>query len=93
MIWAADQKTLYREMDTSGFALRQKSAQPSLTAWNAIKDKTGNDSILTVYLGVDIDKSFFGEVASEHFFYTPSRKGQSAAGPWPETGDEAAVKA
>ena len=92
LIWAADQKTLYREMDTSGLP-DVKTRTAILDRWNAIKDKTGNDSILTVYLGVELDKSFFGEVASEHFFYTPSRKGQSSAGPWPETGDEAAVKA
>ena len=92
LIWAADQKTLYREMDTSGLP-SDKIRTAIHDHWNAIKDKTGNDSILTVYLGVELDKSFFGEVASEHFFYTPSRKGQSAAGPWPETGDEAAVKA
>lgn len=91
LIWAADQKTLYREMDTS--SLQDVNARTAINdRWNAIKDKTGNDSILTVYLGVDLDKSFFGEIASEHFFYTPSRKGQSKAGPWPQTGDKETVK-
>ena len=41
---------------------------------------------------MDLDKSFFSKIASEHFFYTPDRKGQSAAGPWPKGEDEAAVK-
>ncbi|QRN82460.1 NAD(P)/FAD-dependent oxidoreductase [Chloroflexota bacterium] len=91
LIWAADQKTLYREMDTS--RLQDSKVRTAINdRWNAIKDKTGNDSILTIYLGVDLDKSFFSEIASEHFFYTPSRKGQSAAGPWPVTGDKETVK-
>ncbi|MBG0788719.1 MAG: NAD(P)/FAD-dependent oxidoreductase, partial [Anaerolineaceae bacterium] len=91
LIWAADQKTLYRELDSSG--LQDTKARTAINdRWNAIKDKTGNDSILTVYLGVDLDKSFFSEIASEHFFYTPSRKGQSASGPWPQTGDKETVK-
>ena len=91
LICAADQKTLYREMDASGLS-DEKARTAIHDRWDAIKDKTGNDSILTVYLGVEIDKSFFGEIASEHFFYTPSRKGQSAAGPWPRTGDRETVE-
>jgi phytoene dehydrogenase-like protein len=91
LIWAADQKTLYRGMRLDGLQ-DAKVRQAIEDCWDAIKDKTGNDSILTVYLGVDLDKSFFSKIASEHFFYTPDRKGQSAAGPWPKGGDEAAVK-
>jgi phytoene dehydrogenase-like protein len=48
-----------------------------------LADKVGNDSIYTVYLAVNLDKSYFERIASEHFFYTPSRQGQSQAGPIP----------
>lgn len=91
LIWAADQKALYRGMRLDGLP-DAKVRQAIEDRWDAIRDKTGNDSILTVYLGVDLDKSVFSEIASEHFFYTPNRKGQSAAGPWPKGEDEAAVK-
>jgi len=91
LIWAADQKTLYREMDLRD--LQDAEARKAIeNRWAAIRDKTGNDSILTVYLGVDKDKSYFSEIATEHFFYTPKRQGQSAAGPLPIGADKAAVK-
>lgn len=91
LIWAADQKTLYREMDTS--ELQDSAVRKEIeNRWAAIRDKAGNDSILTVYLGVNKDKSYFSEIATEHFFYTPNRKGQSAAGPLPIGEDKAAVK-
>jgi phytoene dehydrogenase-like protein len=48
-----------------------------------LDDKVGNDSVYTVYLSVNLDKSYFAKIASEHFFYTPSRLGQSQAGPIP----------
>ncbi len=56
-------------------------------------DKTGNDSVFTLYLGVDLDKETFASKHSEHFFYTPSRAGQSQAGPIPvHAGREAIEK-
>ena len=91
LIWAADQKTLYRELAPDGLP-DAKVRQAITDRWDAIRDKAGNDSILTVYLGVDKDKSFFSEIATEHFFYTPSRQGQSAAGPWPIGEDQAAIQ-
>jgi phytoene dehydrogenase-like protein len=58
-----------------------------------LKDKTGNDSVLTLFLGLDLDKSYFSSKASEHFFYTPSRTGQSVAGSPPlEAGRQAIDK-
>jgi phytoene dehydrogenase-like protein len=91
LIWAADQKTLYREMDL-GDLQDAEVRQAIESRWAAIRDQTGNDSVLTVYLAVDRDKSTFSEIATEHFFYTPSRQGQSAAGPLPIGEDKAAVK-
>jgi phytoene dehydrogenase-like protein len=92
LIWAADLKTLYRELDLSGLADGKLKATIEERA-SAIEDKRGNDSILTVYLAVDLPPSTFSEIASEHVFYTPSRTGQSAAGPLPLGEDKAAVKA
>jgi phytoene dehydrogenase-like protein len=57
-----------------------------------ITDKVGNDSVYTVFMEVDLDKSYFANKASEHFFYTPTRSGQSLAGPIPIRRDRAAIE-
>jgi phytoene dehydrogenase-like protein len=48
-----------------------------------VADKLGNDSIYTVFLAVNLEKNYFSNKSSEHFFYTPSRSGQSLAGQIP----------
>jgi len=91
LIWAANQKTLYRSLDLNG--LKDEAAKKTIQArWEEIEDKQGNDSVLTLYLGVDLDKSYFSDIASEHFFYTPSRAGEGTAGPLPIGQEKAAVK-
>ena len=91
MIWAADQKSFYRivslenikdEQATNAIKLRQTE----------IADKLGNDSVYTVFLAVNLDKSYFSSKASEHFFYTPSRSGQSLAGPTPIHAERAEIE-
>jgi phytoene dehydrogenase-like protein len=91
LVWAADLKSFYRliklenTMDgqvTAAIAKRQAE----------VADKMGNDSVLTIYLEVDLDPSYFARIASEHFFYTPSRIGQSQAGPIPMQGQREAIE-
>lgn len=53
----------------------------------------GNDSVLTLYLSVNLDKSYFEAIATGHFFYTPSRSGQSAAGKMPVQGSKQEIQA
>ena len=90
LIWAADQKTLYRFIDPDRIADPQvKSAVADRRA--LIDDKTGNDSVFTLFLALDLDKSYFASKASEHFFYTPVRTGQTAAGPIPGDGDRETI--
>ena len=82
LIWAADLKTLYRLINLDDIQnMRVKSAIIERQA--IIEDKTGNDSVFTSFLGVNLDKNYFTGIASEHFFYTPSRTGESIAGPIP----------
>jgi phytoene dehydrogenase-like protein len=49
----------------------------------AVADKTGGDSVLTVFVTLDMDKSVIDEVSSAHFFYTPVKVGLTAIGPHP----------
>jgi phytoene dehydrogenase-like protein len=82
LLWTADQKTLYESVNADG--LKDIHAQDAFNKRKAlIRDMTGNDSVLTVYLMVNLDKSYFEKIATGHFFYTPSRLGQSAAGKMP----------
>jgi phytoene dehydrogenase-like protein len=91
LVWAADQNTLYRLINPDTIANTQiKSAV--LDRRLLVKDKPGNDSVLTLYLALELDKSYFSSKSSEHFFYTPSRLGQSNAGSIPSDGNQETIK-
>lgn len=82
LIWAADQKRLYSSLDID--AIQDEGARKKvLQRKEMIADKRGNDTVFTVFLAADLDKSYFKKIASEHFFYTPQTKGESGAGPLP----------
>ncbi len=78
LIWAADLKKMYQLMDFKTIS-NKKIKQQAMKRKNAIMDKTGGDSVLTLYATVDLDKSFFESICSPHFFYTPSARGLSGA--------------
>jgi phytoene dehydrogenase-like protein len=82
LVWAADLKSFYRLINLDHIidpivkrAIQDRQAE--------VANKVGNDSVYTVFLEVNLDKNYFSSIASEHFFYTPSRRGQSMAGPIP----------
>lgn len=82
LVWAADQQYLYRTVKTD--RLESQKARNLIAERKAIlADKIGNDSILTVYAATSLDRDYFSDKSTEHFFYTPSREGQSAAGTLP----------
>ncbi len=92
LIWAADLKLLYRVLDLE--ALDDESTKQAIRQRRtALMDKRGGDSVLTVYLAVDMDPHYFRDRASEHFFYTPRREGQSKAGPLPVDKPREAIEA
>lgn len=82
LVWAADLKTLYGSIQAE--KISDVKMRTDVTGRrSALADKVGNDSVFTLYLGVDLDPAYFSGIASEHFFYTPDRKGEGAAGPLP----------
>ncbi|MDO9085222.1 MAG: NAD(P)/FAD-dependent oxidoreductase [Anaerolineaceae bacterium] len=91
LIWAADLHTLYRLLDPQKVS-NVKTKKAIIERQKMVLDKSGNDSIYTVFLGVDIDQHYFAERCSEHFFYTPSRVGQSVCGPLPVGEDQETVE-
>jgi phytoene dehydrogenase-like protein len=91
LVWAADLKSLYRLINPSHIA--DAIVKGAVTKRREeIAEKSGNDSVLTLFLALDLDKSYFSSKASEHFFYTASRTGQSAAGPIPTTGNRETIE-
>jgi phytoene dehydrogenase-like protein len=91
LIWAADQRALYRLLDPIQIS-NGKTRHAIIERQKMIMDKSGNDSVFSVFLGVDLEKEYFAERCSEHFFFTPSRKGQSVCGPVPTGQDREAVE-
>jgi len=92
LLWAADQKALYRSID-----LQNAGNADWLEAFDQrkvlIENKAGGDSVFSLYLSVDLDPAYFEKIAAPHFFYTSSRAGQSAAGSLPLDGTQAEIKA
>jgi phytoene dehydrogenase-like protein len=74
LIWASDLKKLYKMIDIDSIT-DKKTKQRILKQKATIMDKVGGDSIFTLYITADLDKSFFEEICSPHFFYTPLKKG------------------
>jgi phytoene dehydrogenase-like protein len=74
LIWSSDLKTLYQAIDIS--SINQKSLKKKVELKKSvIMDKRGAESVLTVYATVDLPLTYFGDIASEHFFYTPQTQG------------------
>ena len=80
LIWAADMKRLYQVTD-SDLLEDQEIRRAMISQKTAIADKAGCDSILTLYLTVDLDKQYFTKIANAHFFYTPCKTGLSSLDP------------
>lgn len=83
LIWAADQKTLYEFIGEESLP-QEKTHRAVHQRRRMLADKKGNDSILTLYLAVDLPPEFFAERSQGHLFYTPSRVGEASAGPRPD---------
>jgi phytoene dehydrogenase-like protein len=79
LIWAADLKRLYKTIDLE-FLVSKKTRESVVTKKKDLSDKTGGDSVLTLYLTLGLDKQYFMKTASPHFFYTPQKTGLSSLG-------------
>jgi len=78
LVWAANQKSLYRTLDVS--AVPDVKVRRSVDARQAaISGAKGGDSVYTLFLALDLDPACFSTIASAHFFYTPNRTGLSRA--------------
>ena len=92
LLWTADQKTLYEIIKVDSLT-NQKTIEVVHERRHVLADMRGNDSVLTIFVSSHLDHDYFAGVASGHFFYTPSRQGQSSAGSLPVGADWNAVEA
>ncbi|HKL59336.1 MAG TPA: FAD-dependent oxidoreductase [Sphaerochaeta sp.] len=76
LIWAADMKSLYREISYD--KISDTSMQKDLLQKrDTLEQFQGGDSIFSLYLAIDLPVSYFREIASAHLFYTPVKTGLS----------------
>ena len=73
LIWAADIKALYNSVDDK--KIIKRAGEKIKRCRSLLHDKTGGDSVLTLYIAADIDKSYFKNISNAHFFYTPLKQG------------------
>lgn len=81
LIWAADVRRLYDSVDAD--ELQSSTLKRNLVEHRLkLADKRGGDSVLTLYLAVDLPPGRFEAISTGHFFYTPKKIGLSTALPW-----------
>ena len=73
LLWCADLKALYRNLDTT------KLDESVVTAIRSQSEKIfanrGGDSVFSLFLGVNQPPQVFAKIANGHIFYTPSHQG------------------
>lgn len=73
LIWAADLKHFYKNTSVEGLALKVRKKFE--LEKREMLERRGGDSVYSLFLEVDEPLDTFKEIASGHFFYSPSRKG------------------
>jgi phytoene dehydrogenase-like protein len=73
LIWAADLKAFYRNLNPSG--LDAKLTQKIESKTQNILSSKGGESVFILYIAVDRPPAYFKENGGEHMFYTPSKMG------------------
>ena len=73
LIWAADLKTLYKNLDPQGLdpSIKDKIE----TAKGQMLASHGAESVFILFMGVNRPLSYFRERGGEHMFFSPSKKG------------------
>ena len=76
LLWAADLNVLYKFVNKN--PIKDQKLKEKVSAYQKdIEQLRGGDSIQTVYMTVDMDPSYFREICTGHFFYTPETQGLS----------------
>ncbi len=73
LIWAADLKTLYRNVNPVGLDVEVTDKIEAKT--QGIRSSKGAESVFILFVAVDRPPSYFQTNGGEHMFYTPSKNG------------------
>jgi phytoene dehydrogenase-like protein len=73
LIWAADLKALYRNLNPAG--LDANITQKIESKTQIILSSKGGESVFILYIAVDRSPAYFKDNSGEHMFYTPSKMG------------------
>ncbi len=73
LIWAADLKTMYRNLNHVGFD--EKITTEIETEAHRVLSSRGAESVFILYIAVNRPPSYFQQNGGEHMFYTPSKQG------------------
>ena len=73
LIWAADLKTLYRNLNNTGIA--SKLVEKIEVEKTQILQGKGAESVFILFLAVDRPPSYFQDRGGPHWFFSPSRDG------------------
>lgn len=73
LIWAADLKTLYRNINPEGLGAKIANKIESKT--HSVLSSKGAESVFIIFLAVNRPPSHFQTIGGPHMFYTPSKKG------------------
>lgn len=76
LVWTADLKTLYRIISLESLN-NDRTVRRIQARQKALSGKTGGDSVLSLYLTLNLDRAYFQETPSAHLFYNPSTTGLS----------------
>ncbi len=77
LVWAMDQRTLYASLsgqNSSHIENQRRLAEKG----------SGSDSILSLFMGINLDRDYFQSRCGAHAFYTPSAQGLSSLTGWEE---------
>ncbi len=77
LIWANDLTKLYNIVDLNSID-DNKVINKINKKKKELVDKIGGNSILSVYVTADLDKSYFENICTGHFFYTAHKEGLSS---------------
>ncbi len=75
LVWAADQKALYG-------AVNDQSSPQIANQRQLAEQGEGGDSILTLFVGANLDRDYFENICGAHAFYTPTTNSLSFMEDW-----------
>ena len=74
LVWCADLKALYRSVDTAAIA-DARVARAVVARRDELEACRGSDSVLSLFLAVDMPPEAFAAVSEGHLFYSPDPGG------------------